>query len=180
MPTSTCGRGGASFFFLDGDEEGKRKKARIESWKTKANRDCPVLTLGDLKSGNCSIEDFLEFSLLKESVVAACKEAIGLGVVQPKNTDWEARLRAQLDAKDGSKSLGKKIQEAEDDVFGDSIGDVWVARKYSEYLRKEANAAQLTAYWENKLLQDLTEKIWTALELPNRGDTADIPLATTV
>jgi hypothetical protein len=79
-------RGRHVVFLLDEDEEGKRKKARIESWKTKANRDCPVLTLGDLKPGNCSIEDFLEFSLLKESVVAACKEAIGLGVVQPKNT----------------------------------------------------------------------------------------------
>lgn len=168
-------------FLVDGDEEGKRKKTRIDSWKTKTNRECKVLTLSDLKPGQSSIEDFLEFAVLKEAVITACKAAVDQGVVQPKDADWEAKLRATLDKKDDTKSLGRKVEEAQVALFEDSIGDVWVARKYSELLRGEnpVKGSDLNLYWENKLLRDLAKNIWTALELPMRGDTASIPLTTT-
>lgn len=162
---------------VDGDEEGNRRKQRIGQWKSRSKRDCPVLSLGDLKKPPCSIEDFLEPSLYREAVVVACREAVDSAVLQAKTEAWEADLRAQLERKE-NKTLGKRVEEVLANLFGEPISDVWIARKYGELLRAEKSpgSANLAAYWNDADLTRLATELWKALELPNRGDTADIPL----
>jgi predicted ATP-dependent endonuclease of OLD family len=166
---------------VDGDAGGLEKKKAIEAWLTKTNRTFPVLSLNRLKPTPCSIEDFLELHTFNEAVVSACKEALDLNVIQAKDAGWESALRDRLNKRDAKHSLGKHIEEAQKDIFDDSISDVWVARKYGELHRSEVPVknANFGTYWEDKLLSELAVMVWSALELPLRGDTTGIPLTTT-
>lgn len=163
---------------VDGDDEGNRRKQRIEAWATRAGRNCPVINLGEFKAADhCSIEDFLEPATFREAVASACKEAIEAGVLDvPNATTWESDLKTQLRSKEG-KSLGKRVEEVVSSLCGRPISDVWIARRYSELLRAENPVADanLQSYWQDEVIQRLARRIWTALELPTRGDIAGIP-----
>lgn len=171
------GRKCAALF--DGDEEGNRRKQRLEHWKSRSKRECAVISLGDIKKPPCSIEDFLQPTLYREAVGAACKEAIDSGVIQPRSENWETDLRAQLERKENN-TLGKRVEDVLTSLFGEAISDVWIARKYSELLRSDKPPAgtNLAAYWGDADLASLANALWKALDLPKRGDTMDIPLTT--
>ncbi len=71
-----------------------------------------------------------------------------------------------------NKSLGKRTEEILTTLFGESLGKIWVARKYSELLRSEGSplSADVEQYWNDALLLRLAKTIWLALDLPLRGD----------
>jgi hypothetical protein len=128
-----------------------------------------VLGLADYKEKNCSIEDFLHIGILKDAVVAACKEAIADAIIKPKAETWEADLRKTLHAK-GDLSLGKHIEKVLKESFDTAISDVWIARKYSEQIQQRAEGgANMDGYWQDESLLKLAKAIWASLELPNRG-----------
>jgi hypothetical protein len=157
---------------VDGDESGNVRRGLMEAWAKKRGRKSPVISLADLKPGEpCSIEDFLEPATFKEAVATACKEAIELSVLKPKSPTWETDLKTQLAAKE-NKSLGKRTEEVLKGLFGEPLGKIWIARKYGELLRVDRTppGPEIEEYWNDALLQRLAKAIWTALELPDRGD----------
>lgn len=154
---------------VDGDGEGDKRKTKIERWSKRINRKCPVINLSDYKDAPCSIEDFLEPTTFKEAVVAACEQAIEEGVIEAKYQDWGTRLQERLQGKDG-KTSGKRLQEALEELFGEAISDVWIARKYSAMIQN--NNPNTANYWKEKPILNLVKGIWTALELPKREDLA--------
>lgn len=179
--------GAASFYtreerrvaiLLDGDEEGKKRKTRIEMWKRQAEKDCSVITLDEFVPGTCSIEDFLEPNTFGNAVVSACREAIEANVLVTTKPDWETELQSQLESFNDKFSLGKAADEAQKQVFGDAVGKVWIARKYSELIRTEAanNNADVAEYWGSDILLKFARAIWKALDLPTRGDVTQVPL----
>jgi predicted ATP-dependent endonuclease of OLD family len=58
---------------VDGDEEGKQRKQRIEVWAQRSRQECPVILLSRAGQKPCSIEDFLEPETYLDSVLAACR-----------------------------------------------------------------------------------------------------------
>src|SRR6266446_2944812 len=144
----------------------------METWAKKRNRKSPVISLGEFKPGQpCSIEDFLEPSIFRESVAQACKEALELSVLKAKSIEWEAELNKQLAAKE-NKTLGKRTEEVLKELFGEALSKIWIARKYSELLRTERAQPdpKIEQYWSDPLLAQLAKSVWSALELPERGD----------
>jgi hypothetical protein len=157
---------------VDGDEEGNKRKRKIEQWASTNKRKCPVLSLADYKPSSCSIEDFLEPSIFKDAAVAACKEAISEAVVKPKaDATWEADLRKKLDAK-GGKTLGKHLEDVLTELFDEPVSDVWIARKYSELIQRPPQGTNFDVYWKDEALLKLAKAIWSGLELPKRADIA--------
>jgi predicted ATP-dependent endonuclease of OLD family len=140
---------------VDGDDAGNKRKTRVENWSKQANRKCSVVTLGDFKTPPCSIEDFLEPGAFSEAVILACKEAIEAGVLDEKE-NWETTVRGQLATKE-KKSLGRRVEGALKQTFGEALSDVWIARKYGDLLRAEPadQKAARDAYWSDVLLQRL-------------------------
>jgi hypothetical protein len=159
---------------VDGDEEGNKRKRRIEQlaarWSSTTKWKCPVLSLSDYKPSQCSVEDFLELATLKDAVVAACKEGIEQSVIKAKSdATWEAELRKKLDTK-GEKTLGKDLEEVLNELFDEAVSDVWIARKYSELLsQKIQQGINMDEYWRDEALARLAKAVWNALELPLRG-----------
>jgi hypothetical protein len=171
---------------VDGDDEGRRSKQKIEAWTSRAKRECPVIILSDYKEPPCSIEDLLEPTIYRTAVVAACKQAVDAGNIQPQNKeDWLTELDKLLNTPDGKggtdrKSLGKRVETATIQIFGESISDNNVAIKYSELLQEGERGEAVPSidrYWENETLQNLANALWTALRLPMRGDVTGIPFA---
>lgn len=157
---------------VDGDDSGIARKGLVETWAKKRGRKGPVISLGELKPGQpVSIEDFLEPTTFREAVVQACREAIDLAVLEPKSAGWENELRTQLGTKE-SKTLGKRTEEVMKGLFGKALGKIWIARKYSELLRTERTPPDpvVEQYWNDELLLRLAKAIWSALDLPERGD----------
>ncbi|HTZ49809.1 MAG TPA: AAA family ATPase, partial [Verrucomicrobiae bacterium] len=157
---------------VDGDEAGANRKNLVEKWAKKKKRKCSVVSLGDLKQNeNSSMEDFLEPGIYKDAVIQACTEAVDQGVIVPKSPSWETELKAQIVAKE-NKSLGKRTEEILTTLFGESLGKIWIARKYGELLRSEDSrlSADVEQYWNDALLLRLAKTIWMALDLPLRGD----------
>jgi predicted ATP-dependent endonuclease of OLD family len=165
---------------VDGDEAGTKRKTRVDKWSKQADRKCPVVILSEFKPAPCSIEDYLEPSTFRDAVALACKEAIEAGILEPRRDTWETELRTQLNSKE-SKSLGKRVEEVVQSLFGEPLSDIWIARKYSELLRAEEPQAKanIDAYWSDVILQRLANALWKALDLPIRGDVKAIPLTTT-
>jgi hypothetical protein len=154
---------------VDGDEEGNKRKRRIEQWADSTKRKCPVLGLADYKAKDCSIEDFLHLPTLKDATVLACKEAIADAVIKPKVDSWEADLKKKMDA-NGGISLGKHLEQVLEELFDQAISDVWIARKYAEQIQQRpAAGANIDAYWHDESLLKLAKAIWESLELPKRG-----------
>jgi hypothetical protein len=163
---------------LDGDDEGQKRKKKFEAWSKRSNRECPVVILSEFTAPECSIEDLLEPTIFVEAVTLACREAIEADLLKPKVASWDTDLKAQISVKNGI-SLGKRVEQALVELFGDTISDVWIARKYGEILRSErppADAA-LPSYWANESLLGLATRIWESLDLAKRGDLARIPFA---
>jgi hypothetical protein len=155
---------------VDGDEEGNKRKRKLEQWATTNKKKCPVVSLLDYKPSPCSIEDFLDLPTLKEAIVLACKEAISEGILKPKSeTPWDGELRQKLDTK-GGKTLGKHIQDVMEELFDAAVSDVWIARKYSDLLQRPSPNTEM--YWKDESLLRFARGIWSALDLPKRADDA--------
>ena len=162
---------------VDGDDEGRKRKSRIEAWTARAKLECPVVILSDYGSGPCSIEDFLEPSLFEIAVAAACKQLVDAGHLQPKEkSEWTNEIKRLLktpDGKDGTErcSLGRRVQNATSEIFGESISDNIVAIKYGELMqgqREPSDVARVDQYWRDERLLRLANTLWEALKLPMR------------
>jgi hypothetical protein len=169
---------------IDGDVEGGKRKSKIEAWAGRAKVECPAVILSEFRDPPCSIEDFLEPSTFENAVIAACKQLVDGGHVQPKEKgDWPADLKRLLKTADGRggaerRSLGKRVEVATAEVFGESISDNAIAIQYGELIRREpVDAERLAQYWQTESLQRLASAIWASLKLPTRGDVSRIPFA---
>ena len=157
---------------VDGDDEGAKRKRKIEKWAETRKKECPIVSLADFKPSPCSIEDFLEIETFKDAIAAACHEAVADALIKAKADTWEADVRRKLDAK-GNKSLGRHLQDALTELFDEAVSDVWIARKYGEQLEQRIQAGNnMDAYWRDDSLLRLAKAIWAALELPKRADVA--------
>ena len=155
---------------VDGDEEGDKRSRKINQWKTRTKRECPIVNLGDFKPRPCSIEDFLEPDVFRQAAVAACKQAVEEEIINPRNANWEAELPDKLKEK-RDVTLGKRLEDVLKELFNEPISDVWVARKYSEIIQ-QADENTHGAHWADPSLLALAKAIWAALKLPTREDVA--------
>jgi len=166
---------------VDGDAEGRKRKARIEAWAAKAKVKCPIIGLGDLLPSP-SIEDFLQPDVFSLALLSACRAAVNAGILKDEN-EWETKLKEKLKNRDAAVSLVKHVEQAQEAVFGEPLSKVWIARKYSELLLSpdDASLSQIdwNVYWSSQPVKDLSDRIWKALDLAMRGDTSHIPLAVT-
>jgi hypothetical protein len=171
---------------VDGDEEGKQRKQRIEAWAQRSRQECPVILLLRADQKPCSIEDFLEQDTYLEAVLAACKQAVDAGYILPQRTEWSSALKRLLSTPDGKggadqRTMGKRVETATSLIFGESISDNNIASKYSELLNSKsespAGSASVSAYWEGEDLGRLADTIWNTLKLPTRGDIKTLSFA---
>jgi hypothetical protein len=170
---------------VDGDAEGRQRKAKIEAWANRVKQECPIIILSDYKDAPCSIEDFLEPATYIEAVLAACRHAVEAGHLQTTKEAWPAELRRLIETPDGRggtdpRSLGKRVETATTEIFGEPISDNAIAIKYSELLqlpRDPAEVSRIRDYWQDEMLRNLANDIWKALNLPKRGDITGIPFA---
>jgi hypothetical protein len=167
---------------VDGDEEGRRRKTKIDGWADRTKQTCPVIILSDFESAPCSIEDFLDPDVFENAVTGACKHLVEGGNLQPKEKgEWPTELRRLLKSADGKGgtdrcSLGKRVEAATTEIFGESISDTVVAIQYGELLAT-ADQVIVDRYWKDEKLRKLASALWSALKLPIRGDVSGIPFA---
>jgi hypothetical protein len=171
---------------VDGDEEGRQRKQKIESWAQRTKQECPVIILSDYQEAPCSIEDLLEPNVYNDAVLAACKQAVDAGHLHPQKDDWYTELKRLISSPDGKggttrRSLGKRAEHATTEIFGETVSDNNVAIKYSELLQARGETAvgepSVEEYWGDEALPKLANALWKALKLPTRGDVTGIPLA---
>lgn len=164
---------------VDGDEEGRKRKTKIDAWAVRAKLECPVVILSDYKTAPCSIEDFLEPEVFEIAATAACKQLVDAGHLQPKEKgEWPNEIKKLLKTPDGKGgaercSLGRRLQNATTEVFGEPISDNLVAIKYSELLQAKREPLE---YWKDESLLKFANALWGALKLTMKGDVLGIPL----
>jgi hypothetical protein len=158
---------------VDGDDEGRRRKAKIEAWAERSKQECTVITLSDYKTAPCSIEDFLDPTVYTEAVVAACKQAVDAGHIKPQREAWPTELKRLLSTPDGNggeerRSLGKRVEASTIQIFGEPISDNAIAIRYSELLQSpsetEDAARRIDQYWDDDSLGKLATAILKALK----------------